>query len=49
MKALLVVFVYLDKAHGKTIIIDITIPKVDTSIESETNWLKNIYGEDNQE
>ena len=43
------IFVYLDKAYGNTIIIDPMIPKVDTLIEIETNCLKSIYGEDNQE
>ena len=49
MEALMVIFVYLDKAYGNNIIIDPMIPKVDTSIEIETNWLKSIYGIDNQE
>ena len=43
------IFVYLDKAYGNTIIFDPMIPKVDTLMEIEMNWLKSIYGEDNQE
>ena len=42
MEALMRIFVCLDKAYGKTIIVDPTIPKVDTSMEIETNWLKII-------
>ena len=49
MEALMSIFVYLYKAYGKTIIVDPMIPKVDTSMEIETNWLKSIYGKDNQE
>ena len=49
MESLVLIFVYLDKAYGNTIIIDRMIPKVNTSMEIETNWLKSIYGEDNQE
>ena len=49
MEALMVIFVHLDKANGKTIIIDHMIPKFDILVEIETNWLKSIYGEDNQE
>ena len=43
-EALIVIFVYIDKSYGKTIIIDTMIPKADTSMEIETNWLKIIYG-----
>ena len=43
------IFVYIDKDYGKTIIIDPMIHKVDNSMETETNWLKSIYGEYNQE
>ena len=49
MEELMGSFVYLDRAYGKTIIIDPMIPKVDTSMEIETNWIKIIYREDNQE
>ena len=49
MEALMVIFVYFNKTYGKTIIIDTMITKVDTSMEIETNWLKRIYGKDNQE
>ena len=49
MEALMVIFIYLDKSYGKTIIIDPMIPKVITQTKIKTNWLKNIYGEDNQE
>ena len=49
MDALMGIFAYLDKSFGKTIIIDPIIPKVDTSMEIKTNWLKSIYGEDLQE
>ena len=45
----MVIFVYPDKTYGKTIIIDPMIPKLCTSMEIETNWLKIIYGDDNQE
>ena len=49
MEALMVVFVYLGKASLKYIIVDLMIPKVDNSVEIDTNWLKSIYGKDNQE
>ena len=49
MEALMVIFVYFNKAYGKTIIIDTMITKVDTSMEIETNRLKIIYVKDNQE
>ena len=49
MEALMGIFVYLDKAYGKTIIIDPMIPKVNDSMETETNWIKSIYSEDNQD
>ena len=49
VKALMGIFVYLDKAYRKTIVIDPMIPNVDTSVEIETNWLKSIYGKDKQE
>ena len=49
MEAMMGIFFYLDKSYGNTIIIDPIIPKVNTLIEIETNWLKSIYGEDNQE
>ena len=49
MEALMEIFVYIEKAYGKNIIIDPMIPKVDTLMGIETNWLKGIYGEDNQE
>ena len=49
MEALMEIFVYIYKAYGKTIIIDPIIPKVDTSMEMETNLLKSIYSKDNQE
>ena len=49
IKALIRIFVYLEKDYGKTIIIDTMIPKVDTLMEINTNWLKIIYGKDNQE
>ena len=49
MELLMVIFVYLDKAYGKTILVDPIIPKFNTSMEIEKNWPKNIYGEDNQE
>ena len=45
----MVILVYLDKYYRKTIIIDPMIPKVDTLMEIETNWLQNIYGKYNQE
>ena len=40
------IFLYPNKAYGKTIITDPMIPKFETSMEIETNWLKIIYGED---
>ena len=43
------IFDYLDKAYGKTTTIDPMIPKVSTLMEIEMNWLKIIYGKDNQE
>ena len=49
MKALIEIFVYPKKAYGKTIIIDPMITKVNTCMEIEMNWLKRIYGNDNQE
>ena len=49
MEALMANFVYIEKYYGKTIIINTMIPKVDTSMEIDTNWLKSIYGDDNQE
>ena len=49
MEAMMLIFVYIDKAYGKTTIIDPMIPKVDILMEIETNWLKSIYCEDNQE
>ena len=48
MEALMGMLVYLDKAYGETIIVYHIIPKVNTSMEIETNWLKSIYGKDNQ-
>ena len=45
----MVFFVYLGKASLKYIIVDLMIPKVDNSVEIDTNWLKSIYGKDNQE
>ena len=45
MEALKGIFVYLNKAYIITIIIDPMIPKVDTSMEIEKNWLDIIYGE----
>ena len=49
MKALMGIFIYLGKSYVNTIIIYPMIPKVNTSIEIKTNWLKRYYGEDNQE
>ena len=49
LEELMGIFVFLKKAYGKTIIIDPMIHKVDTSMEIETNRLKSIYGEYNQE
>ena len=49
MEALMANFVYIEKYYGKTIIINTMISKVDTSMEIDTNWLKSIYGDDNQE
>ena len=43
------IFVYIDKYCGKTIIVDPMIPKVGNLMEIKTNWLKIIYGKDNQE
>ena len=43
------IFVYVDKAYGNNTIIDTMIPKVKNLMEIETNWLKSIYGKDNQE
>ena len=49
METMMVIFVYIEKAYRKTVIIDTMIPLVDTSVEIETNWLKSIYSEDNQD
>ena len=49
MEGLMIIFIYLDKAYGKTNIVDPVIPKVDTSVETEKNWLKSIYSDDDQE
>ena len=49
MEALMLIFVYLGKAYQKTIIVDLMIPKFDNPMEIVTNWLKSIYGKDNQE
>ena len=48
-EALMEIFFYLDKACGKTIVIYPVIPKLNTSLQFETNCLNVIYGEDNQE
>ena len=45
MEALMGIFIYLEKTYGNTIIIDTMIPKVDSLMEIEKNWLENIYGE----
>ena len=42
MEALMGIFIYLENTYGNNIIIDTMIPKVDTSIEIEKNWLENI-------
>ena len=49
MEALMGIFIYLDKYYGNTIIIYPMIPKVNTSMEINTNWLMSYCGEDNQE
>ena len=48
MEYLMLIFFYRDKSYGKTIIINHMTPRVKTSVEIETNWLKSIYGKDNQ-
>ena len=49
MEALMVIFFYPGKDYLKNIIVYPMIHKVDTSMEIETNWLKSIYGQDNQD
>ena len=49
VEALIDIFAYHDKPFGKTIIIHLIIPNVNTSMEIRTNWLKSIYGKGLQE
>ena len=49
MEALMGILFYIENSYGKTIVVDAIIPKVDTLMVIETNWLKIIYDEDTQE